>query len=278
MSKFSKLASALLCVSLCCSSLGAKTIVKVDDVDISDSIFEPLKQQNPSFNYDALPEAQKNQLLDEIINSVVAANAAKKDGMDKSEEFKVMTIQSLAQLWFKRQVDSLSKTVSVPVSEAQTYYNNNKELFVTQDADFRHILVSKEDQAKNLIAEIGKVPKTKTEDKIAELAKKYSIDESSKQNGGLIEHLSIKNNPQIDRDFAQEISKMSIGTYTKTPIKTRYGYHIVYLKKLDKPNTQSFEQIKDQLVELLKQQKMQQIIQEKIKKLRDTSKITYGSK
>ena len=261
-----------------CLPIYAKTIVSVDGVEVSDSIFVALKQQNPNFNYDTLPEAQKTQILDEIITGVVAANAAKKEGLDKTEEYKMATIQLLSSIWLKRQVDSLSKTVNVSVAEAQTFYNNNKQMFVTQNAELRHIVVQQEDQAKNLIAEIGKVPKTKTEDKVAELATKFSIDTTSKANGGLLSPLPINNNPAIPPEFAQEVLKMTPGTYTKTPIKTRYGYHIIYLKKLGKPVTQTFDQVKNQLVELLKQQKMEGIIQEKIKKMRDNSKIVYGAK
>ena len=277
MVRFSKIASMFLCLGLC-YGLNAKTIVTVDGVAVSDSVFNGLKRQNPEFDYNKLPEAQKNQMLDEIVNSIVVANAAKKEGLDKSDEFKFASLQLLSQAWVGKQLESLSKTVSVSLQEAQKYYDDNKRLFEVQDADLRHILVAKEDQAKNIIAEIGKVPKTKTEEKFAELAKKYSIDEASKQSGGLMENFPIKGNPQVDATFAQEVSKMSNGSYNITPIRTRFGYHIVYVKRMGKPSVQAFDKIKDQLLELLKQQKMQAIITEKIKKLRDTSKITYGGK
>ncbi|RDU64976.1 peptidylprolyl isomerase [Helicobacter didelphidarum] len=273
---FKKMVQIAVIASLSLSPfVNAKTLVNVDGVDISDSIFAPLKQQNPNFNYDTLPDAQKTQLLDEIIGGVIMANAAKKEGLDKTEEFKMASLQLLSQLWLKKQVDSLSKTVSVTQAEAQTFYNNNKSMFITQNAEVRHILVQKEDQAKNLIVEIGKVPKTKTEEKITELAKKFSMDTASKDQGGLVQ-LPI-NNPAIPPEFAQEVKKMTAGTYTKAPVKTRYGYYIIYLKKLDAPVTQTFEQVKTQLIDLLKQQKMEGIVQEKLKKLRDTSKITYGN-
>lgn len=266
--------AAVVSVCLFPMTLGAKTIVSVDGVEISDSIFSALKAQNPSFNYDALPEAQKNQLLDEIIDGVITANAAKKEGLDKTEEYKMANLQMLSGLWLKKQVDSLSKTINVTTAEAQTFYDSNKEMFVAQNAEVRHILVQKEQEAKNLIAEIGKVPKTKTESKIAELAQKFSIDPGSKANGGLLE-LPI-NSPAVAPEFAQEVMKMTAGTYTKNPVKTRYGYHIIYLKKLEQPVTQSFDSVKTQLIELLKQQKMESILKDKVRKMRDASKITYG--
>lgn len=252
----------------------AKVLVNVDGVEVSDSIFQSLKQQNPSFNFDTLPQEQKQQLLDELVNGVITANAAKKEGLDKSEEYKMATLQLLSRLWLSKQAESLSKTINVSVAEAQKFYNENPKMFVTQNADLRHILVQKEQEAKNIIAEISKVPKTKTESKFEELAKKLSIDPGSKENGGLMQ-LPI-NAPDIAPEFAQEVLKMTAGTYTKTPVKTRYGYHIIYLRKLDKPVTQSFDSVKTQLMELIKQQKMGEVLQDKVKKMRDNAKITYG--
>lgn len=255
-------------------TLSAKTLVNVDGVEIPDSIFNSLKQQNPNFNYDALPEAQKKQLLDEIIDGIITANAAKKEGLDKSEDYKMANLQMLSGLWFKKQAESLSKTINVSVADAQKFYNENPKMFVVQNAEVRHILVQKEQEAKNIIAEISKVPKTKTESKFEELAKKLSIDPGTKEKGGLMQ-LPI-NSPAIAPEFAQEVLKMTAGSYTKAPVKTRYGYHVIYLKKLDKPTTQSFDSVKGQLVELLKQQKMEEVLKEKVRKMRDGSKITYG--
>lgn len=255
-------------------TLTAKLLVSVDGVEVSDAIFTAIKQQNPNFNYDALPDLQKQQILDEVIDGVITANAARKDGLDKEEEYKVANLQLLSSLWLKKQVDSLSKTINVSVADAQKFYNENPKMFVTQNAEVRHVLVQKEQEAKNLIAELGKVPKTKTESKFEELAKKFSIDTGTSANGGLMQ-LPI-NSPTIAPEFAQEVLKMTAGTYTKAPVKTRYGYHIIYLKKLDKPTTQSFDSVKDQLMELLKQRKIEEVLKEKVKKMRDNTKITYG--
>lgn len=253
-------------------ALNAKVLVNVDGIEISDSIFSALKQQDPNFNYDALPEAQKKQFLDQMINAIIMANAAKKEGLDKSEEYRISNLQLLSELWARKQGESLSKTINVSVAEAQKFYDANPKMFVTQNAEFRHILVQKEQEAKNIIAEINKVPKTKTESKFEELAKKLSIDPGSKQNGGLMQTPVNSLAPE----FAQEVLKMTAGTYTKAPVKTRYGYHVIYLKKLDKPTTQSFDTVKGQLVEILKQKKMMDIMQEKVNKMRDSAKITYG--
>lgn len=261
--------SALLGVSL-----SAKIIVTVDGISIPDSVFNPIKQQNPNFNYDALPEAQKQQLLDEVINTVIVANVAKKEGLDKSEEYKMANIQLLYQLWISKQGESLDKTVNVTDDEAQRFYNNNLQSFITLNATLRHILVSKEDEAKNIVAEIGKVPKNKTKDKFSELAKKYSIDPGSKENGGLIENMNL-NDPNVAPEFVQEAKKMQPNSYTRVPVKTRYGYHIIYLEKIDQAVTEPFSKVKSQILQFLKQQRMQEIVMEKVNRMRASANITY---
>lgn len=268
------IASCIMFPVLLGVNLHAKTIVTVDGIAISDSVFAALKQQNPNFNYDALPEAQKQQFLDEIVNAVVVANTAKKEGLDKSEDYKMANLQLLYQLWLSKQAENLDKTVSVTDEEAQRFYNNNIGFFITLNATLRHILVAKEDEAKNIIAEIGKVPKNKTKEKFSELAKKHSIDPGSKEKGGLLENMNL-NDQNIAPEFVQEAKRMSSNSYTRTPVKTRYGYHVIFLEKIDQPVTEPFSKVKAQIVQLLKQQKMQEIVAEKVKKMRASANIVY---
>lgn len=254
--------------------LSAKTLVTVDGYPVSDSVLNELKKQNPNFSFDALPEQQKQQLLNGIVDQVLAASAGKKAGLDKTEEYKTIEMSILGRLWVDEELKKSDSKTQINDDEASKFYNDNKQHFITQKADLNHILVKTQAQAKSIIGELTKTPKAKIKSKFEEMAKKMSEDKGTASIGGRMENINLG-------DFVPEFSKgvkaLKPGTYSKEPVQTNFGYHVIYLTKLDPETTNSFDSVKDQIKQNLKQQKQQQIIQDKLKIMRDGAKITYGS-
>lgn len=70
--------------------------------------------------------------------------------------------------------------------------------------------------------------------KFSDLAKKYSKDEASAKNGG---DLGYFNRGQMVQAFEDAAVELETGKYSKTPVKTTYGYHIIYkVEQKDKPS------------------------------------------
>ena len=264
----------LVLPSMVGASLYAGTLVTVGGVEVPDKILEIFQKADPSFNYSALPMEQKKAFLEQyVIPFAVAYNAALKDGLDKTEEYKVITMDSLTQFWRAKQIESVATTISVTADEAEKFYKENIDRFTLQAAVLRHVLVEKEEEAKAVIAELGKVPKGKTKDKFSELAKSRSKDAGSGANGGLLE-LNL-NDQVLDKNFADAAKKMPVGTYTKTPVASQFGYHVIYLEKRDKPVTETFADNKDKIMEYIKTMKANQVVASKLSKLREETKVIY---
>ena len=68
-------------------------------------------------------------------------------------------------------------------------------------------------------------------EKFEDLAKKYSKDEDTSKKGGSLGKINVGDYTSEVVDAAKELK---VGTYTTTPVKSSYGYHIVYLKSQDK--------------------------------------------
>src|SRR5438477_52178 len=84
----------------------------------------------------------------------------------------------------------------------------------------RHILLETEDQAKGMIAELKKGGK------FDELATKNSKDNGTKDRGGDLDW----NVPSVfDPQFADVMVKLEKGKYTETPVRTRFGFHVIQL-------------------------------------------------
>ncbi|MGR3741582.1 peptidylprolyl isomerase PrsA [Companilactobacillus sp. DQM5] len=88
-----------------------------------------------------------------------------------------------------------------------------------------HILVDKEDKAKDIIKQLDDGAK------FEDLAKKESTDPGTKDKGGKMPAFN-KSDSSIDSGFRDGAFKLEkVGDYTKTPVKSAYGYHVIKLVK-----------------------------------------------
>lgn len=87
-----------------------------------------------------------------------------------------------------------------------------------------HILVSKEDTAKDIITQLNNGAKFST------LAKKYSTDSATKNKGGKLAAFD-NSDTSLDSTFKKAAFKLKTGEVTQTPVKTDYGYHVIMMVK-----------------------------------------------
>ncbi|WP_104744649.1 peptidylprolyl isomerase [Helicobacter acinonychis] len=259
----------------------AGVLATVDGKPITKSDFDAIKQRNPNFDFDKLKEEEKKALVEQAIRTVLVENEAKTEKLDSTPEFKAMIDavkkQALVEFWAKKQAEQVKK-VKIPEKEMQDFYNANKEqIFVKQEAHARHILVKSEDEAKRIISEIDKQPKTKREAKFIELANRDTIDPNSKnaQNGG---DLGKFQKNQMAPDFSKAAFALTPGNYTKTPVKTEFGYHIIYLISKDNPVIYTYEQAKPTIKGMLQEKLFQERMNQKIEQLRKQAKIVINDK
>ncbi|MDD3895974.1 MAG: peptidylprolyl isomerase [Bacilli bacterium] len=95
-------------------------------------------------------------------------------------------------------------------------------------------------QAKNIIKELDKGAK------FVDLAKKYSEDKSNSEKGG---DLGYFNKGDMVASFEKAAYELKIKTYTKTPVKSEFGYHII-LKTAEKDKP-SLKDSKEKIIETL---------------------------
>ncbi|WP_179403969.1 peptidylprolyl isomerase [Burkholderia guangdongensis] len=111
-----------------------------------------------------------------------------------------------------------------------------------------HILVPDEQQAKDLIAKI------KAGAKFEDLAKQYSKDSGSAQNGG---DLGWADPSSFVPEFAAAAEKLQKGQMTDTPVQTQYGWHVIRFDDSRAVPPPAFDKVKGQLAQQMLQQKLQ---------------------
>jgi len=149
---------------------------------------------------------------------------------------------------------------NITEKEIEKYYEEN----IYGDMKASHILIMpdvKEDAATDEKEEAEKVAKKEAEkiikklkdgESFAKLAKKYSDDEASAKNGGDLGYFSYD---EMVKEFSEATKELEKDEYTKKPVKTQYGYHIILKTgEKDKPKLKKVEKkikesIKDEKLE-----------------------------
>jgi len=129
----------------------------------------------------------------------------------------------------------------------------------------RHILVKAEDEAvaNDVIAKLGKGAK------FDDLAKQYSIDPSKSQGGELGWFAPGSMAPE----FSAAVMNLKKGDYTKSPVKTQFGWHVIQLEDTRPVTAPPYEQVKDRIAAMLKDKKLREYVEE----LRKQAKVEEKS-
>ncbi|ANB59427.1 peptidylprolyl isomerase [Anoxybacteroides amylolyticum] len=138
-------------------------------------------------------------------------------------------IRNMVKLDLLRQKAAM-EDVKVTEDELKQYYNQYKPKIRAS-----HILVKDEKTAKEIKAKLDK-----GED-FAKLAKEYSQDTGSAQNGG---DLGWFGPGKMVKEFEDAAYALNVGQVSQ-PVKTEYGYHII--KVTDKKKKPSYEQMKEEI-------------------------------
>ena len=134
--------------------------------------------------------------------------------------------------------------------EIQDYYDKNiigdikaSHILITPNVDSDATTEEKEKAEKKAKRQAEKIIKRLNDgEDFAKLAKKYSDDSATAEDGG---DLGYFNTDDMDENFMEAVKKLDNGKYTKEPIKTQYGYHIIL--KVDQKEKPDLEEVKDDI-------------------------------
>lgn len=169
-------------------------------------------------------------------------------------------------------------------SEIEDYYKDK----VYGDIKVKHILIApdtsddmtteeKENAEKEAKKEAENIIKKLNDDEDFEkLAKKYSDDSATVKKGGDLGWISTGDMVEEFNDAAFKLKK---GKYTSSPVKTKYGYHIIY--KIDEKDKPKIEKVKDDIKENLVKEKLKNnktLYYETLENIREDAGLKFEDK
>lgn len=200
-------------------------------------------------------EKRQASILDALLDIIAIAALAEADGYDKEEDFLSRMI-----LLRRRALHNIyvSKTVSSTITEDEIKARYTSETAKIEEIKARHILVKTEDEARdiiNLLDEGGD---------FAGLAKEKSTGPSG-PNGG---DLGFFSKGQMVPAFEKAAFALEVGNYTKQPVKTQFGYHIIKIDERRKAIPQPYEQVKSQFRQMILRERYSELVDRARKKLK----------
>ena len=190
---------------------------------------------------------------DELVNREIISQEAVKSGLTKKaelqNELELVRQTVIVQAYLREHI----RTHPITDAEIQKEYDRLKAELGDREYKARHILVGTEDEAKSVIGELKKGAK------FDDLAKKLTKDEGTKAKGG---DLDWQPPGTFDKDFANAMAKLAKGKYSETPVKTRFGFHVIQLDDSRAAQHPPVAEVKANLTQKLQRTRIEGLIAE----------------
>lgn len=233
-------------------------IATVNGQKITASMLEQY-QRSRGFIENVDQKQQTQLMIEELINRELIYQDGVKNGIEKSAE-----VQDQIKLLEKNIVAGAMLRNVVQVGkisdkELKEEYEKRKKDLAVPEYKASHILVEDEKEAKDIISQLDKGKN------FAELAKEKSTGPSATHGGDL----GWFKPQEMVQPFSVAVATLKNNEYTKVPVKTDFGWHVILRVDSREVDAPPFEQMKEQLK--MRVQNIQ--VEQYIKSLRDKAKI-----
>jgi peptidyl-prolyl cis-trans isomerase C len=205
------------------------------------------------------PKAFQEYMFNEFMSLIVATQEGLKRKLDQEDRIAAAIELQRMKIIANAELAAMAEAIEPTEDELKALYEEVKKSSSQTEYKARHILVDDEDEAKKLIAELDGGAD------FGELARKHSLGPTAKS-GGELEWFDAT---QMVEPFAKTVAQMQVGSYTKQPVKTQFGWHVIRLDDSRKKEPPAFEDAKAQLTALFKRQK----VSEKLDELRANAMV-----
>ncbi len=254
---------------------GSKVAVKLDGVKITATeYYEKIKETNVAILVDMIDKELLEKdfpTTDEEDKQIEEQMKQLKENYSDEETYNQLLTQyfgvnseeeleEVLRLEYKRN-EAVEKYVSDHITdkEIDKYYKDE----IYGEVKASHIIIipsvsdnADEDEIKEAESEALKTAKKvikelKEGKKFENLAKKYSQEQATAEKGGDLGYFELD---EMVSEFSNAVKELKVNEYTKEPVKTQYGYHIILKTgEKDKPK---LKDVKEDIKEKLTLQKL----------------------
>lgn len=229
-----------------------KILAKVGGKDITVADVTAMIQMLPQHMRQLPPEQLLPMALEQAINNEVISAKANSAGLENDPDVKSQLEFAKNQIVRAKFIENeVSKEVNEESLKAE-YEQYLKNFPDVEEVHASHILVDDEAAAKDIVEKLGKG------ESFEDLAKARSKDGSA-ENGGDLGYFA-KN--EVVAEFADAAFSTPVGEYTKTPVKSEFGYHIIKVQEKRKRPPAAYEEAKPYIEQELRRKAVEGVIAE----------------
>jgi peptidyl-prolyl cis-trans isomerase C len=194
----------------------------------------------------------QSAVRDLLINQALMAQAATKDGLDKlplvQAQIELARQAVLMQAWQQQ----LAQSKEITDDELKQEYDRQVKLLGSRQFRLRHLLVNEEATAKLLFDRV------KSGGKIADLSAEYSLDEASRNTGGLTDWMA---QGEMVPALLKAVESLKPGQLASAPVRGPAGWHVLALEEARAFTPPARDTLKPQLQRAIVQQRLQAAVE-----------------
>lgn len=159
--------------------------------------------------------------------------------------------------------------VKVTDDQVKAFFDSHQEQYGGQPEQVkaRHILVKTEEEAKDIIAQLQKGAN------FEQLAKEKSTEPGANESGG---DLGYFTKGKMVPEFEKAAFEQKTNTYSTTPVKTEFGYHVIFVEDHKQGETADLAKVKEQVAQDALAEAKAQKFETYFNELRNKANIEYA--
>lgn len=233
-------------------------VATIDGKPVTSEMLDAFSKASARKAAGELTPEQRKEMLDQLIQLQLTADAAMKSGLDKEPDTAARIELARLNVLAEAALTNHMKGKEPTEQELRAEYETQVAAMPRLEYRARHILVATEPFAQAIIDRLNKGGD------FAAIARKESMD--SKDSGGELGWFSPG---RMVPEFATAVTSLKKGEITSKPVQTKYGWHVIQLEDTREVTPPDFEAVKSRLNQLVQNKKMQAYIDE----LKKTAKI-----
>ncbi|MGI9236597.1 MAG: peptidylprolyl isomerase [Woeseiaceae bacterium] len=239
-------------VVLASSSLSAQSIDTVNGVEVSPDVFNMYLESRIQKPASEATPTERTQYLAELKDIYLLTTQPRAKELAQTPRNKAMIeLQSRGILAQAVAADFLESNTA---TEAEIMAAYKEQIALSPPLEFKasHILVETQSEANSIVAELDGGAN------FAELAKTKSTGPSG-PNGGDLGWFSPN---QMVAPFSEAVAAMEDGAFTKTPVQTQFGWHVILRESSREATPPTLESVRDVVKQRVEQEKLQAYLDE----------------
>ncbi|MBX3630385.1 MAG: peptidylprolyl isomerase [Nitrosomonas sp.] len=239
-------------ITLAVHAQSAGTMARVNGVAIPQSRLDFVVKASTMQGQQDGPELRK-ALRENLITEEILAQEAVKKGLDRNQDV-IAQIEMAKQAALIRafQADYIENN-RVSDETLRREYDMLKIQMGDKEYKARHILVERESEARDIIANL------KRGGDFARIAAEKSLDEGSKASGG---ELNWSPSAAYVRPFAEALTRLQKGRVSDDPVQTNFGWHVIELLDTRAMDVPAFDEVKENMRQRVLQREFATFVQD----------------